>query len=81
MDLSAIQDNSFQHTLKTQDNFVSHITPRCQRRRLKHLDKYIKSSWIRPEDMPIYESSGITNFKIDGRDKSIDYNLNIISYI
>lgn len=41
---------------------------RCQEYELKHLEEYIKSPWIRPEDVKEYEEIGIEHFKITERD-------------
>ena len=39
----------------------------CQNYELKHLEEYIKSPWIRPEDIKYYEQIGIEHFKITER--------------
>ena len=41
---------------------------KCQEYELKHLEEYIKSPWIRPEDVSEYEKIGIEYFKITERD-------------
>lgn len=40
----------------------------CQEYELNHLEEYIKSPWIRPEDVKEYEKIGIEHFKITERD-------------
>ncbi|HIV01787.1 MAG TPA: U32 family peptidase [Candidatus Caccopulliclostridium gallistercoris] len=40
----------------------------CQEYQLNNLHEYIKSPWIRPEDIKVYESIGIQHFKITERD-------------
>ena len=40
----------------------------CQKKELFHLDEYIKSPWVRPEDIKYYEEIGIEHFKITERD-------------
>jgi len=40
--------------------------------------EFIKSPWIRPEDCIKYYTRGVKFFKIDGRDKPVDYNLEVI---
>lgn len=35
---------------------------------MKHLEEYIKSPWIRPEDVKEYENIGVEHFKITERD-------------
>lgn len=44
----------------------------CQSYQLNHLDEYIKSPWIRPEDISSYEEIGIEHFKITERDFSTE---------
>lgn len=78
MNLSSVRDNSLQNSLKVKGNFMSHTASRCQRRRLENLVEYIKSPWIRPEDLPYYEAIGINDFKLDGRDKTEEYNMDVL---
>lgn len=40
----------------------------CQKKELEDLSEYIKSPWVRPEDIKYYEKIGIENFKITERD-------------
>ncbi len=40
----------------------------CQRKELENLEEYIKSPWVRPEDIKYYEEIGIEHFKITERD-------------
>lgn len=44
----------------------------CQKYQLNHLEEYIKSPWIRPEDIEKYEEIGIEHFKITERVFSTD---------
>lgn len=44
----------------------------CQEYQLNNLHEYIKSPWIRPEDIICYENIGIEHFKITERDFSTD---------
>lgn len=44
----------------------------CQEYQLNNLHEYIKSPWIRPEDIHYYESIGIEHFKITERDFTTD---------
>ncbi len=39
----------------------------CQKRQLENVDEYIKSPWVRPEDIKYYEQIGIEHFKITER--------------
>lgn len=64
------------------DTNICHAVLSCSYRRLSYMEEHIKSPWIRPEDMKEYEQIGLNYFKIDGRDKSAEYNLLVIeSYI
>lgn len=40
----------------------------CQKKELENLEEYIKSPWVRPEDIKYYEDIGIEHFKITERD-------------
>lgn len=40
----------------------------CQKKELENLEEYIKSPWVRPEDIKYYEKIGIEHFKITERD-------------
>lgn len=44
----------------------------CQRYQLNNIEEYIKSPWIRPEDIKYYEEIGIEHFKITERDFSTE---------
>ena len=39
----------------------------CQKKELENIEEYIKSPWVRPEDIKIYEELGIEHFKITER--------------
>ncbi len=39
----------------------------CQEQELKNLEEYIKSPWVRPEDIKYYEDIGVEHFKITER--------------
>lgn len=39
----------------------------CQKKELENIDEYIKSPWVRPEDIEYYENIGIEHFKITER--------------
>lgn len=40
--------------------------------------EHLKSQWIRPEDLHYYQKIGINLFKLDGRDKSTGYMLEVV---
>jgi collagenase-like PrtC family protease len=48
----------------------------CALSRLSDTSQYIKSRWIRPEDIHIYEEIGIDFFKIGGRAMPTDWIIN-----
>lgn len=50
------------------EKYVDWCLYKCQEYELKHLEEYIKSPWIRPEDVVEYEKIGIEHFKITERD-------------
>jgi len=45
----------------------------CSIARLSSMVEFIKSPWIRPEDLHYYEDIGINTFKISGRTKGTDW--------
>lgn len=67
--------NSSSHASNALENegyavpFNSFYFAQCQIRRLSDPVALIKSPWIRPEDLKIYEQIGIDYLKIDGRGK------------
>lgn len=44
----------------------------CQSKQLNYLEEYIKSPWVRPEDIKYYEELGVEHFKITERDFPTD---------
>ena len=53
---------------KDKEYYVDWCLYKCQEYELKHIEEYIKSPWIRPEDIYEYEKIGIEHFKITERD-------------
>jgi len=54
----------------------------CAYKQFANPIEHIKSQWIRPEDLHYYSDMGICLFKLDGRDKSSDYMLEVVeSYL
>lgn len=62
--------NSISHasSMASKNNYVDWCLYKCQYRELCAVEEYIKSPWIRPEDIKYYEEIGIEHFKITERD-------------
>jgi len=58
--------------------YSSYITVWCTYNKLRDPSSFIKTPWIRPEDVKYYSDIGIEFFKIDGRGKPSDRLLYII---
>lgn len=77
--LSSTLSNELQRYMPIDEkNSISHTSVNCLMKKLVHLEENIKSPWIRPEDMKYYEEIGVSLFKIDGRDRSAEYNIEIV---
>ena len=48
----------------------------CMKSRLEDPGKFIRSIWVRPEDLEIYEDLGINNFKVGDRTARTEYIVN-----
>lgn len=57
---------------KDKEHYTDWCLYKCQEYELKNLEEYIKSPWIRPEDIKEYENIGIEHFKITERDFPTD---------
>lgn len=60
--------NQFENGQKYQDWCLFE----CQEKELNHPEEYIKSPWIRPEDVEKYERIGVEHFKLTERDFPTD---------
>ncbi len=58
--------------------YVDYCIVRCTIEKYTHPSEIIRSRWIRPEDLHIYEDIGIDAFKISGRRMSTRWLLNVI---
>lgn len=53
---------------------------KCISIRLRDPTQMIKSAWIRPEDLKAYEAIGITDFKLSGRTKTVNWIIDCMRY-
>lgn len=59
-----ISSDSIKLAGETSANYYTH---RCLLRRFEHISNLMKLTWIRPEDLHYYTSTGINHFKLQGR--------------
>lgn len=63
--LQSYHQNGFAHASDdTSTLFIDYCFLRCSRLRLQDPSQLIKSAWIRPEDLGVYEAMGYTTFKL-----------------
>jgi collagenase-like PrtC family protease len=63
--MQTYHQNGFAHASDgTGTLFIDYCLMRCSRTRLTDLSQFIKSAWIRPEDLSAYEAIGYTSFKL-----------------
>ena len=63
--MQTYHQNGFAHASDdTSTLFIDYCFMRCSRLRLTDPSQFIKSAWIRPEDLAIYEAMGYTSFKL-----------------
>jgi len=53
---------------------------KCTSIRLRDPTQILKSAWIRPEDLKAYEAIGITEFKLSGRTKTVNWIIDCMRY-
>ncbi|RPI02901.1 MAG: peptidase U32 [Ignavibacteriae bacterium] len=63
--MQTYHQNGFAHASDdTSTLFIDYCFLRCSRLRLMDPSQFIKSAWIRPEDLAVYEAMGYTTFKL-----------------
>jgi collagenase-like PrtC family protease len=63
--MQTYHQNGFAHASDdTGTLFIDYCFMRCSRTRLMDPSQFIKSAWIRPEDLAVYEAMGYTTFKL-----------------
>ena len=63
--LQSYHQNGFAHASDDSGTlFIDYCILRCSRARLADLSQFVKSAWIRPEDLGVYEAMGYTTFKL-----------------
>jgi len=63
--MQTYHQNGFAHASEdTSTLFIDYCFLRCSRKRLMDPSQFIKSAWIRPEDLAVYEAMGYTTFKL-----------------
>ncbi len=63
--LQPYHQNGFAHSSDgSRRLYIDYCFMRCTRLRLEDPSLYIKSQWIRPEDVPFYEKLGYSTFKL-----------------
>jgi len=63
--MQSYHQNGFAHASDNSGSlFIDYCLMRCSRLRLDDPAQFIKSAWIRPEDLGVYEAMGYTTFKL-----------------
>ncbi len=58
--------------------FMDYCSAMCARIKIGEPAQMLKSPWVLPEDLALYERAGISKFKVAGRDKSTEWLLRAI---
>ncbi|MFZ2071251.1 MAG: peptidase U32 family protein [Halobacteriota archaeon] len=61
------------------NTFGDYYFDKCISIRVRDPSQIIRSPWIRPEDLKVYEAIGITEFKISGRANAVQWILNCMA--
>ncbi len=73
-------NNTLAHATQNRNSlngyYMDYCVVRCTLDRLSDTSQLIKSRWIRPEDLPIYQEIGIDFFKIGGRAMPTEWIIN-----
>lgn len=63
--MQSYHQNGFAHASDgSRTIFIDYCFLRCSQMRIDDPSMFIKSAWIRPEDLPVYEEMGYTTFKL-----------------
>lgn len=63
--MQSYHQNGFAHASDDSKTlFIDYCLLRCSKQRLADPSQFIKSAWIRPEDLGVYEAMGYTTFKL-----------------
>lgn len=67
--------NQMSHDYHFEAKSVKYYSHRCSMRRAQKPENILKMNFIRPEDIPFYESVGINRYKIQGRQATLKGNI------
>ncbi|MBI2916499.1 MAG: U32 family peptidase [Chloroflexi bacterium] len=72
--------NNSSHAIEGMEKgyFMDYCSAMCARIKIGEPAQILKSPWVLPEDLELYEALGIHKFKIAGRDKSTEWVLRAI---
>ncbi|MBF0299612.1 MAG: hypothetical protein HQK51_12880 [Oligoflexia bacterium] len=63
---------------KKNKNLIDYYMLKCNQIKNTNPSEFLKIRWIRPEDIPLYESFGIREFKVAGRSRSSEWILKTV---
>jgi collagenase-like PrtC family protease len=73
--------NALSHASSNEDHkkeYIDYCTLKCTIDKAKDPSLILKSGWIRPEDISVYEKLGLNLFKLSGRQLSTEENIKLI---